>query len=211
MLPRHNPHACASGCCHAALTYPQLPPVQAEALGYVLRQVEMMMHLEHPPTQLTPHQASTCRKAALLAIGDRINYATDWARCGPLLKTDRLWDFVSATTRHAMSGEQLQRLYHAMKGRQEKEREHDTAVEPGLREREQEEQARVIARVSELHRDALIERVHHDQKMMWAEEQAIQFPTYPGELLGVYPLGTDTMLLGATVSMYVDVASTLQH
>jgi hypothetical protein len=51
----------------------------------VSHQVEMLMHLEHPPTKLTPHQASTCRKAALLAIGDHINGAApNWAQCDAL-------------------------------------------------------------------------------------------------------------------------------
>jgi hypothetical protein len=88
-----------------------------DAVAPVDEMVKVLHLLEHPPAQLTPRQASTCRKAALLAIGDRINLVSGCV--GRDVKEVRTWEYVSGATRHRMSGQQLRSLYLALKGQRE--------------------------------------------------------------------------------------------
>ena len=85
--------------------------------------LELLELLEHPPAQLSPQQASTCRKGALLVIGAHIERGQQEWMCTLQYKQEHLWDFVAKVTQHRMAGPQLQSLHLAMKGQQEKVRE----------------------------------------------------------------------------------------
>jgi hypothetical protein len=92
-----------------------------DALAAMTRMVELLKHLEHPLAQITPQQASICRKAALLAIGDHIGSGVLVNNC--YFADGSLWSFVSRATRHRMTGPKLQGLYLALKAQRQEERE----------------------------------------------------------------------------------------
>jgi hypothetical protein len=85
--------------------------------------VELLKHMEHPPTPLKPQQASAGRKAALLAIGGHLEGTPpEWMDMG-YFNQGASWDQVSRMSRHRMSGQQLQGLYLGIKGQRERERQ----------------------------------------------------------------------------------------
>jgi hypothetical protein len=103
--------------------------------------LELLHFLGRSPAQLTPRQASTCKKTALLAIGDHIERGIpEWLE-GASART--MWVYVSGAASQPMSGPQLQALCCAMQEQRDKERQ-DT---PEGRERELrvEEEGKVAA------------------------------------------------------------------
>jgi hypothetical protein len=75
--------------------------------------IELLWHLERSTAQLPARQVSTCRKAALLAIG---NFCLEYIQQPD--KVDVAWQIVASETWHRMTGRQLQGLYLAMKAQQ---------------------------------------------------------------------------------------------
>jgi hypothetical protein len=113
--------------------------VQEDALAEVEDMVELLKQMENPPTQLTQQQASTCRKAALLAIGTKIDgKPPDWMNLRAFRQYDS-WAQVAKMSRHRMSGKQLQGLYRGIKGQREGGRQLQG------RQQEEEEQAHIEA------------------------------------------------------------------
>jgi hypothetical protein len=101
--------------------------------------IEVLRLLESAPAQLTPKQASTCRKAALLAIGDHIKGGgLHWAK----LPAAALWEYVSKIARHRMKGPQLQGLYVGLEAQRGQARESGQGQqsEERLRQAQQEEE-----------------------------------------------------------------------
>jgi hypothetical protein len=83
--------------------------------------VLLMRRLWEPLPPLTPEQTATCKKAALLAIGDHVEgEALQSLRS---LKTDEgLWAEVALAAGKHMEGARLRELYHTLKGQRERER-----------------------------------------------------------------------------------------
>jgi hypothetical protein len=94
--------------------------VVSEAMAPVADKLELLLFLGRHPPQLTPQQASTCQKAALLAVGDHIDSRLP-ARYQDLVQKSHMWGYVFHSTEHRMSGEQLQGLYLGLKGQRERE------------------------------------------------------------------------------------------
>jgi hypothetical protein len=85
--------------------------------------IELIWFLEQPlPQTVTASQASTCRKAALLAIGEHIEGGR---RPAWMTYTESpaegAWHYVSIVSKHRMTGQQLQGLYLAIKRQQQEE------------------------------------------------------------------------------------------
>jgi hypothetical protein len=109
----------------------------SEAMAPVADKLELLLFLGRHPLQLTPQQASTCQKAALLAIGDHIASPLP-ARYQDMVEKIHMWGYVSRSSGHRMSGEQLQGLYLGLKGQRERE-------QAAAHERPEEGQGRVAA------------------------------------------------------------------
>jgi hypothetical protein len=109
--------------------------------------VDLLHFLRRSPAQLTPQQATTCHKAALLAIGDHIEGGVPgWMH--DTCDEGGMWEYVSEVTAHRMSGQQMQGLYVGLKRQREKEQQAGQGEQPeGQQEggKEQQEEERVAA------------------------------------------------------------------
>jgi hypothetical protein len=122
----------------------------SEALAPMADTLELLQFVGRHPPQLTPQQASTCQKAALLAIGDHIGSPLPAWLQGFLVRKDHLWDHVSEITSHRMSGKQLQGLYLGMKGQREGARSTVLGAQPTGKTGEEEKVAACVAGVQAL-------------------------------------------------------------
>jgi hypothetical protein len=84
-------------------------------MALVSDDVELLRLMQQPSPELPFETVSACRKASLLAIGAHIDAGLPgWMRSYPLPK-EMLWQHVAESTLHKMTGQQLQRLYLALK------------------------------------------------------------------------------------------------
>jgi hypothetical protein len=113
----------------------------SDALAPVAEMLALQFFLGCSPAQLTPQQASSCKKAALLAIGDHIKRGMPEWSC---IAADDVWEYVARSTRHRMGGQQLRALYGALAEQHEKAQDADHPV-PGEQARALREQDEQVA------------------------------------------------------------------
>jgi hypothetical protein len=150
--------------------------VPFDTMAPVAEKVEILKQLENPPAQVTPQQASACRKSALLAIGDHIEAgaAPKWMGTITTAASD-LWAFVSDTCAHRMDGPQLRGLYLALKGQREQTSDQTQGAgskqqQQQQRKKQREEQERVEACEAAL-RSAVAEQLSEVQQAPASAQQ----------------------------------------
>jgi hypothetical protein len=154
-------HTCSRGLQQCRSDLQLCWPVHEDTLAPVAGMVELLKHMEQPPSQLTPQQASTCRKSALLAIGGHLEgRPPEWMDLAPFSKGPS-WDRVAMMSRHRMSGQQLQGLYLGIKGQRESGRQ----VQGRLQVEEEEAQVAACLAAAQ---DAL--QQEHDQQQQQQQQ-----------------------------------------